>query len=425
MTGSSRHLAILKSFMPMPTSFFARAVSALLRFGGGVCLLVLLSACGAAPNTPYYQPSSLVHYDFAGDKAGDFGAYVAHTRNGLLAHRVPLMPDQAQQEVAQVAPFVMPRPAHCGAPQKGVLLVHGLLDSAYALKDIGKVLADQCVLVYGLLLPGHGTRPADLIQVHREQWLQAVQFGVRALSQQTQDVTIVGFSLGGALATQVAWQDARVTRLVLLAPALQVAYPLLSSQALWLRYLRDWVDLDPPYMSVRYQSMPTQAVAQTYLLSRELRANLRTRPLSQPTFLLLAAQDLVIDAPTSLSVFSQNMPHPKSQAWVYGEMGPTSDDARVRQIAVADERQKIVSYSHVTLPFAPHNPFFGERGQYKECGVHIGIVDAKDAQACVDSNDNWKGEIGTNNKAQKPFQRLSYHPRFDDMMAAISAFMTQ
>lgn len=119
-----------------------------------------------------------------------------------------------------------------------------------------------------------------------------------------------GLLIGGRLSTQVAWQDPRVKRLVLLAPALQVAYPLLSSQAVWLRYVRDWVDLDPPYMSVRYQSMPTQAVAQTYQLSRELRANLKQRPLKQPTFLLLAAHDLVIDAPTSLAVFSQHMPHP-------------------------------------------------------------------------------------------------------------------
>jgi esterase/lipase len=409
----------------MPLPFDVRSRFPKTRFLVGVCLLILLSACTSAPNTPYYQPSPVVYYDFEGDKRGDFGAYIRHTRQELSTHRVPLLPDQAQQEVDQVAPFVMPRPSHCGAPTQGVLLVHGLLDSAYALQDIGRVLAEQCALVYGLLLPGHGTRAADLIDIHRAQWLEAVQFGVRALSQQTADVTVVGFSLGGALATQVAWQDPRVKRLVLLAPALQVAYPLLSSQAVWLRYLRDWVDLDPPYMSVRYQSMPTQAVAQTYQLSRELRANLSQRPLAQPTFLLLAAHDLVIDAPTSLAVFSQNMPNPQSQAWVYGAMDKPSQDARVRQIPVADDRQKIVSYSHVTLPFSPQNPLFGEKGKHKECGLHIGIVAAADAQACLASTDNWKGEIGTNNKTQKPFQRLSYHPRFEDMMTAVSAFMAK
>jgi hypothetical protein len=178
-------------------------------------------------------------------------------------------------------------------------------------------------------------------------------------------------------------------------------------------------------MSVRYQSMPTQAVAQTYQLSRELRANLSQRPLGQPTFLLLAAHDLVIDAPISLAVFSQTMPNPQSQAWVYGGIDKPSQDARVRQIPVADDRQKIVSYSHVTLPFSPQNPLFGEKGKHKECGLHIGIVDAADAQACLASTDNWKGEIGTNNKTQKPFQRLSYHPRFEDMMTAMSAFMDQ
>ena len=51
--------------------------------------------------------------------------------------------------------------------------------------------------VYCCLDMAHGL----LIGIDREQWLKAVQFGVRALSQQTPDVTVVGFSLGGALAT--------------------------------------------------------------------------------------------------------------------------------------------------------------------------------------------------------------------------------
>jgi hypothetical protein len=114
----------------MPLPFDVRARFPKTRFLVGVCLLILLSACTSAPNTPYYQPSPVVYYDFEGDKRGDFGAYIRHTRQELSKHRVPLLPDQAQQEVDQVAPFVMPRPSHCGAPTQGVLLVHGLLDSA-------------------------------------------------------------------------------------------------------------------------------------------------------------------------------------------------------------------------------------------------------------------------------------------------------
>jgi hypothetical protein len=52
-------------------------------------------------------------------------------------------------------------------------------------------------------------------------------------------------------------------------------------------------------------------------------------------------------------------------------------------------------------------------------------VAAADAPTRLASTDNWKGEIGTHNKTQKPFQRLSDHPRFEDTMTAMSAFMAQ
>jgi esterase/lipase len=394
---------------------------------GFIAVLGVLSACSSPPNTPYYQPSTIQHFDFAGNQEARFEDYIAHTRAQMKLHRVALVAENAEQEIEQTAPYVLAPPANCSKPEKGVLLVHGLLDSAYALRDIGQRLAQKCVLVYGLLLPGHGSRAADLVNIHRDDWLAAVRFGVNALAKQVSDVTLIGFSLGGALSTHIAGENMRVNRLVLLAPALQLAYPILSSQTLWLRYVRDWLDLDPPYMAVRYQSMPTQAVAQTYLLSRTVRQNLQQRALTQPTFMILVADDLVIDADTSLRLFSQFMPNPKGQAWVYGGLQNQSttsqNDARVRQIEVADKQKKIVNYSHVTLPFSPQNPLFGENGVHKECGLHIGIVAKEDALACMATQDTWKGEIGSNSDSQKPFQRLTYHPQFEDMVNAISSFM--
>ena len=322
-------------------------------------LAALLWGCASAPDEPYYTPSAAQPFDFA--KSSVFEDYVRHTEAQLRSHRVFFAPDAAgkEQELRQVAPFVLPTPAHCGRPSKGILLVHGLLDSAFALKDIGLALAQDCYLVYGLLLPGHGTRPADLFRVHKDHWLAAVRFGVRALGTQVDDVSLMGFSLGGALSTHITWQEPSVRRLVLMAPALELSYPTLSSLAAWYRHIADWVDVGPPYLPVRYQSMPTQAVAQTYALTRDLHKNLEERPLTQPVFVLLSADDFIVDATGILRRFSAHMPHPRSQAWAYGQLPNAPQDPRITQIPVLDPAEKIVNFSHVALSYHPDNPVFG------------------------------------------------------------------
>lgn len=404
-----------------------------MRFNQALLLVVvsaLLGACASAPNEPYYQASSA--QPFAYGQPSTFADYTAHTRAQLQAHRVffaPTASPQAATELDRVAPRIYPPPAHCGKPRQGVLLVHGLLDTAYALHDMGEVLARHCLRVYSLLLPGHGTRPADLIRTTRHEWLAAVRFGVQTLTQEVDDVTVIGHSLGGLLATQVATEaqgaGRSIQRLVLLAPALEVAYPTLSRIATFYRHVSDWVDVDPHHIPVRYQSMPTQAVAETYLLSREVQRRLHEQPLTQPVFMLLSADDLVIDAQATLDLFTQTMSHPKSQAWVYGRLPAAQSQPHraVRHIDVYDPTQKVVNFSHVSLSYAPHNTVFGQQGSHRECGQYIGIVNKEDALACLQSPNPWKGEIGTNTTSQKPFQRLTFNPRFGDMMQAIGGYL--
>ncbi len=65
------------------------------------------------------------------------------------------------------------RPA--GKTDKGILLIHGLGDSPWTYRDLATKLAEQGMLVRTVLLPGHGTKPADMIGVTSEDWNKAVQ----------------------------------------------------------------------------------------------------------------------------------------------------------------------------------------------------------------------------------------------------------
>ncbi len=105
-------------------------------------------------------------------------------------------------------------------PQKGILLVHGLGDSPYSFTDIGPVLADNGFLVRTLLLPGHGTRPGDMLNVQIDQWRALLKKQTEILEQEVDQVYLGGFSTGANLVTELALQDERIAGLVLFSPRL-------------------------------------------------------------------------------------------------------------------------------------------------------------------------------------------------------------
>lgn len=387
---------------------------------GGLLLAGLL-ACSQPPADTYYQPSKAADFDFSSEQS--FARYVAFEHRKLANHRVFFDARNSELELERVAPFELPMPDYCPPkPKSAVLLVHGLLDTAYGLKDIGIALAKSCALVRGILLPGHGTRPADLIGIDRQSWVDAVDFGIRSFSGAADQLTIIGFSLGGALAVDAAADSDEVDRVILIAPALHVAFPWLAAQSVWYRYLATWLDIDPHSIPVRYQSMPTDAVAEAYLMGRDARVGLQ-RGLSQPVLTFLSADDLVIDADKVSASLATYLPKQAGNTVIY-QKSAQADEGEKQFIPVFDPQAKILNFSHVALPYSPENPIFGAYGSHKECGMNIGIVDRAQAEECVHNEANWKGEMGsTDNPDFLPIQRLTFNSRFAEMVTMMRDFM--
>lgn len=84
----------------------------------------------------------------------------------------------------------------------GVLLLHGLSDSPYSLRNLGQQLHAKGAHVVGLRVPGHGTAPSALRTATVEDMAAAVELAMRHLSTRTagKPVYIAGYSHGGALA---------------------------------------------------------------------------------------------------------------------------------------------------------------------------------------------------------------------------------
>jgi esterase/lipase len=91
-------------------------------------------------------------------------------------------------------------------PRGGVLLLHGMSDSPYSMRALGKVFNDAGYQVLGLRLPGHGTAPSGLRFIRRADMSAAVRLGVAHLHAATsgKPLHIVGYSNGAALALEFA-----------------------------------------------------------------------------------------------------------------------------------------------------------------------------------------------------------------------------
>ena len=71
------------------------------------------------------------------------------------------------------------------APVGGALLVHGLTDSPYSVRAVAEVLYRSGFEVTVLRLPGHGTLPSMMTEMHARDWQAAVELAARDVAART------------------------------------------------------------------------------------------------------------------------------------------------------------------------------------------------------------------------------------------------
>jgi len=177
-----------------------------------------------------------------------------------------------------------------GPPRGAVVLLHGLTDSPYSLRHVARRYRELGYVVVAIRLPAHGTVPAALTDVVWEDWAAATRLAVREarrLSGGTTPLHMVGFSNGGALATQYALDAIedphlpRPDRLVLISPmigitafarfagfaALPAILPAFAKAA--------WLGIVPEFNPFKYNSFPVNGARQSYRLTQSLQQQIQ------------------------------------------------------------------------------------------------------------------------------------------------------
>lgn len=177
----------------------------------------------------------------------------------------------------------------CGAPAVFLPLVDTILDAGY-----------DC---YAPLLPGHGTRPEDMIDVKLEQWLDTASAWLDELLPRYERVHLLGLSLGGAIASWLAGTrsgDERLGKVMLLVPGYALRnkeFYQMDFEAMGDRLipLAQQVDLTPELeeSAFLYPFMAAKSIGQ--LLRLGGLALEEVPRIVQPTLMLYTAADPVVD----------------------------------------------------------------------------------------------------------------------------------
>jgi len=359
-----------------------------------------------------------------------FADYVVRMKKIIRKTRVDLKTKNSRKTVDANAPFILEPPPSCpkqddGKYKKGILLIHGLSDSPYLLKDIAKHLQSKCFLVYAILLPGHGTVPGDLLTVNYKEWIRAGRYGTQRLKKKAEDVYAGGYSTGASVVIQMELKHPSFAGITLFSPAFGV-----SGNAVFAPYLKTiypWLSIHGDDDFAKYESFTTNAAAQIHYLIKDInRLVKKGKKVTAPIFTAFSYDDHTVDSQKSLNFLTENNTSNKSRFNLYHADADKVQglDKRVTAINATLPDENIITLSHISITIPPDNPHYGRSGSYQNC-LHY-KKESNRWRACKDGK-SYKGakfvmgEYGRDSNGDKYkdkyiLRRLTYNPFYDEML---------
>jgi carboxylesterase len=207
------------------------------------------------------------------------------------------------------------------------LLLHGWTSTPADFKYLWQPLDDAGWDVYASLHAGHGTRPVDLEGVTADDLLEGARRHYAELQGRYERVVLVGFSMGGTVATILAAEE-NPWKLVLIAPFFRLTqrwYYVLPARW-WLatqEFGRGYVDRSgaSPHVNrpegrhdrVVYGAYPTEITTALFALRRVAVKDIDPAQMRMPMLVVYSPNDEVA-SPSAIEGFLEAVPSAGKQA---------------------------------------------------------------------------------------------------------------
>ncbi|KZY28144.1 MULTISPECIES: carboxylesterase [unclassified Oleiphilus] len=372
--------------------------------------LMIVKGCASMPDSKMPLHQSAEYYNYI---QRDFESYIEVSR-AWLSHNRSFISQNKQKEINMNAPFMlMPNEP----TQKAVLLVHGLGDSPYSFSDIAKSLHGEGYAVHVLLLPGHGSKPSDLMLSHYEDWQDIVDHYALQLKKQYNKVLLGGFSTGANLVTINAIEQGGVDGLLLFSPGFETFSPFVERLAPIFATFMDWGWKAEEDNLARYRSSPINASIAYSESAQYVRDLFESKQTNVPTLIVMSEADSVINPHAIKGYFDSNFTHASNRFIWYGESIIEDDKIITKSMKLPELR--ISSGSHMSPLFAPDNPYYGKKGEKRMCGNSF---NPSNTRRCEEGESVWFSAWGYSEE-DKLFARLTWNPYYSKMEQALRLFL--
>jgi carboxylesterase len=205
--------------------------------------------------------------------------------------------------MSQIIPTAEPFLLKGDSSKPACLLIHGFTGTPKEMRWMGEYLNQQGYTCLGIRLTGHATHPEDMIRSRWTDWLASVEDGYHLLCGLTDDIFLVGLSMGGILSLLLSTQLKVKGVIAMSTPSrLPTDYPiwLLQFISLFMRYHpktneapgSGWFDKTAYQGHIAYSQNPVRAAAELKKLTHAMRSELQK--VNVPVLLMHSKDDRYI-----------------------------------------------------------------------------------------------------------------------------------
>ena len=376
-----------------------------------VALASVMTGCSSTPQKTPELNQSNVYYDYL---QPDFSRYLKVTEKWLEINR-HFISDDHQRELDMNMPFQLSPET---PTKKAILFVHGLGDSPFSFSDLAPTMVKLGFHVEVLLLPGHGSKPEELLLPEYQDWQTIVDHYASLLKKNYSEVWLGGFSTGANLVTIHAMDNGGINGMLLFSPGFQSKAPFLEkftplAAKVWYGYKTEENNL------ARYNSAPLNGAVAYVESAAQIRKRLAKQTVNIPTLIAMSEADSVVDPDATKQLFIDRFVNPENTMLWYGETRQSNPQVIQKTMRIKSDR--ISTGSHMSPVYSPDNPYYGISGEKRMCKNSF---DKKAVAQCSEGEPVWFSAQGYKEEG-KIHARLTWNPYFNHLEKRIEQLVSE